>query len=773
MVLRKPDKDDYTIPKAYRPIALLNTIGKIMDAVLARRLSYLVEAHHVLPDTHIGGRKLRSTEHALHLITEKIYKAWNTGHGRVASLLLLDVSGAFDNVSHERLLHDLRTRRVDEKLVKWIASFLSERRTRIMMDDFTSEEHAISTGIPQGSPLSPILYIFYNAGLLETCAVDHDTTATGYIDDAAILACGDTTAETCAKLKVALEKAQRWATTHASKFAPDKFQLTHFTRSRTRFDIEQEVETEWRNIMPKKTCKYLGVVMDRKLNWKSHIEKIRQKASKSVNALASLGSSTWGIRMSDMRKIYNGVVVPQMMYACSAWSNSRSNGTPYTIKTLNTLRSIQARGARAICGAFRATSRAALDVETHLLPVAQQIEKHNMQTLDRIMSGSMATAFDDICRNHPSPNTRKSLYTSPLYSIYHRREGVKPAEDCPMESIPPFVTPPWWMGPTIHIEEEAAARSTHDREITKGDICIYTDGSSIGGHVGAAAVYFDTGQISKTYMGTDATSTVYAAELQGINLALAMARAEVEAGSCQKLINIFADNQAAIRSLTRPEGRSGAYILKQIATKVESLQNSGRKVVVRWVPSHEGIKGNEAADIAAKEATGWRVGSEIGPRADLPTELYTLRATRKMWTRKEADRNWQSSWQQETKGRTTFRHTTAPSEKVLQLHEGLTKRQSAILVQMRTEKIGLKDFLFRRKVPDILDPMCDCREGRQTVRHVLLICRKLKDIRRQELGHLPEGNDLRAILSKRKVATKAIKFMERVQILGQSRVAEE
>jgi exonuclease III len=513
VVLRKPDKDDYTLPKAYRPIALLNTIGKIMDAVLARRLSYLVEAHNVLPNTHIGGRKLRSTEHALHLIIEKIYKAWNVGRGRVASLLLLDVSGAFDNVSHERLLHNLRTRRVDEKLVRWLASFLKERWTRMTMDDFTSKEHSISTGIPQGSPLSPILYIFYNAGLLETCELDLDTTATGYIDDAAILACGDTTAETCAKLKVALQKAQNWATAHASKFAPDKFQLAHFTRSRTRFDIEQEVETEWGNIMPKTTCKYLGVVMDHKLDWKPHVEKIKQKVSKSVNALASLGSSTWGISMSDMRKIYNGVVVPQMMYACSVWSNSRSNGTPYTKKTLITLRSIQARGARAICGAFRATSRAALDIETHLLPVAQQIEKHNAHALSRIISSNMISDFDGIANGRFDRVPRKTPYTSPLRSIHRQREGLRPAEPYHMETIPPFVAPPWWLGPTIHIEEEACARSTHDREATKGNVCIYTDGSSIGGHVGAAAVCLDTGQTSKTYMGTDATSTVYAAEL--------------------------------------------------------------------------------------------------------------------------------------------------------------------------------------------------------------------------------------------------------------------
>ncbi|KAI6789402.1 hypothetical protein KC331_g213 [Hortaea werneckii] len=773
VVLRKPGKDNYTIPKAYRPIALLNTIGKIMDAVMARRLSYLVETYHVLPNTHIGGRKLRSTEHALHMIIERIYKAWNSGRGKVASLLLLDVSGAFDNVSHERLLHNLRTRRVDEKMVLWITSFLGKRQTRITMDDFTSEEYAINTGIPQGSPLSPIFYIFYNAGLLETCELDQDTTATGYIDDAAILACGDTTSETCEKLKLALEKAQHWASTHASKFAPDKFQLTHFTRSRTRFDTEKEIETEWGNILPSTTCKYLGVVMDQKLNWKSHIEEIRRKVSKSVNALASLGSSTWGVRMSDMRKIYRGVVVPQMMYACSVWSNSRGNGTPYTGKTLQILRSLQARGARAITGAFRATSSVALDVEAHLLPVVQQIERHNTDTLGRIMTCQTAPELDHISRNSTRGSARMPVYTSPLRNINRRYKDTISTNAYAMETISPFIAPPWWRGPATHIDQEIEARSIHDREIKKEGISIYTDGSCIGGHVGAAAVYPETRQMRNAYMGTDATSTVYVAELEGINLALTMADVEVDAGAFQRRINIFVDNQAAIRSLTRPEGRSGAYILKQIAARVESLQEKGHIVVVRWIPSHEGIEGNEAADIAAKEATGWREGPASGPRADPPPKLYALQATLKMWSRKEADKMWETSWQQETKGRTTFRHTPAPSKKVLQLHEGLTKRQSAILVQLRTEKIGLRDFLFRRKVPNILDPMCTCQEGRQTVRHILLTCRKLRDVRRQELGHLPEGNDLRAILSKRKVAIKAIKLIERTQILGQSRIVEE
>jgi hypothetical protein len=150
VVLRKPGKDNYTTPKAYRPIALLNTIGKVMGAIIARRLSYLVEEFHVIPRLHIGGRKLRSVEHALHTVMERVFEAWNTGQGQVLSLLLLDVSGAFDNVSHVRLLHNLRKRRDDERVVRWIASFLSDRRTRIAIDGYESEEYHIETGIPQG-----------------------------------------------------------------------------------------------------------------------------------------------------------------------------------------------------------------------------------------------------------------------------------------------------------------------------------------------------------------------------------------------------------------------------------------------------------------------------------------------------------------------------------------------------------------------------------------------------------------------------------------------
>jgi hypothetical protein len=228
---------------------------------------------------------------------------------------------------------------------------------------------------------------------------------------------------------------------------------------------------------------------------------------------------------------------------------------------------------------------------------------------------------------------------------------------------------------------------------------------------------------------------------------------------------IYTDNQAAIRLLAKPKGRSGAYLLKTIARKIQELQDDGLPTEIYWIPAHKGIPGNEAADRAAKEATGWRKSGKPGPKADISEELFTLKATLKTWIHKEANRRWASEWQNETKGRSTRKYTPEPTKRILRMHENLTKRQSAILVQMRTGKIGLNDFLFSRRVPGILRPECECGEGRQTVDHVLLRCRKHDELRNRKLGYLRGRGDLRKILNEHKPATKAIKFMEQTQIL--------
>ena len=110
IILKKPQKSDYSEPKAYRPITLLDTLRKALEAVISIRICEYAEANRLLLEEQMGARKGRSVETALESITDAVYTVWSIGGANIASLLLLDIARAFDNVLHERLLHNLKVK---------------------------------------------------------------------------------------------------------------------------------------------------------------------------------------------------------------------------------------------------------------------------------------------------------------------------------------------------------------------------------------------------------------------------------------------------------------------------------------------------------------------------------------------------------------------------------------------------------------------------------------------------------------------------------------
>ena len=107
-----PGKPRYDIPKAYRPVALVNTIAKLLSSIVAEDLVHLMEKHALLPANHFGGRPGRTMMDSLHLLVDTVKAAWH--RKQVVSVLFLDVEGAFPNAVMERLLHNLWKRRVPE-----------------------------------------------------------------------------------------------------------------------------------------------------------------------------------------------------------------------------------------------------------------------------------------------------------------------------------------------------------------------------------------------------------------------------------------------------------------------------------------------------------------------------------------------------------------------------------------------------------------------------------------------------------------------------------
>ena len=132
LILRKPGKPDYTKAKPYRLIALENTLGKVMEFIVADMISYLTETHDLLPAHHYGGRPGRSAEDAMMILSENIYRAWK--ENKVYTAVFMDVAGAFNNVHHKRLTHNLRKRRIPASIAKWTQSFLQDRSTQLQFN---------------------------------------------------------------------------------------------------------------------------------------------------------------------------------------------------------------------------------------------------------------------------------------------------------------------------------------------------------------------------------------------------------------------------------------------------------------------------------------------------------------------------------------------------------------------------------------------------------------------------------------------------------------
>jgi hypothetical protein len=144
-VLRKPEKLHYDIPKAYRPIVLLNTMWKVLTAIIANHISFLTEEHQLLPVKHFGGRPGCTTVDALHLLTYKIKEAWRSG--KIAAVLFLDIEGPFPNAVLAKLLHNLRKRGVSNKYMEFVSCMLHDRNTMLKFNGYTSDHIKINNRI--------------------------------------------------------------------------------------------------------------------------------------------------------------------------------------------------------------------------------------------------------------------------------------------------------------------------------------------------------------------------------------------------------------------------------------------------------------------------------------------------------------------------------------------------------------------------------------------------------------------------------------------------
>src|SRR5271168_4615466 len=384
VVLRKPGKPSYEVPKAHRPIVLISTMAKVLTAMVAENLSKMIERYHLLPKTHFGGRPGRSTADAVHYLVEKVCTAWR--NKRVVSVLFLDVEGAFPNAATVRLIHNLKRRRVPAATVRYVRQLLSGRKTRLRFDDYVSEITNITNGIGQGDPISMLLYILYNTDLLDL--PDNPTTedAIGYADDIALVATGSDFQETTKRLKRMMTKDDgglQWSIDHNSRFEVTKSAVIHFSR-KTVPDPEIEngririgrptLVLDGQVVQEVESYRYLGVQIDSQLRWREQAQRATANATKWILQFRRLTRPSTGVKSKLMRQLYLAVALPKVLYGIDVWytpptksvGQARNSGSAGVLRSLQ---KVQRIAALAITGTLRTLPNDYVDAHAGILPM--------------------------------------------------------------------------------------------------------------------------------------------------------------------------------------------------------------------------------------------------------------------------------------------------------------------------------------------------------------------------------------------------------------------
>ena len=228
ILLRKQDKPNYSIPKAYRVISLLECLGKVVEKVVATKISKFCEEKQVLHEGQFGSRKNRSTHDALLQLITFVEKAWL--EKQLAGAIFMDVKGAFDRVDQKKLTQILIDIGLSQNLVRWVESFLQERKAQLVIDGHECPIRDISAGLPQGSPVSPILFIVYIHVLLKRI---EDELPQGqnisFVDDIGILAKGTSVEEVAEQLEQAGVSLVQKGKEHKVEFDEDKTEAILFS----------------------------------------------------------------------------------------------------------------------------------------------------------------------------------------------------------------------------------------------------------------------------------------------------------------------------------------------------------------------------------------------------------------------------------------------------------------------------------------------------------------------------------------------------------------
>ena len=260
-------KGEYNNPAQYRPISILTTISKVFERSATEQIMDFYIVNNKLSTKQHAYRKYHSTTTCIFELTETALKYIDDGY--LVAIASLDLSKAFDSLSHDLILQKLLNMGLDGTAVKWIKSYLSNRKQVVKFGKIESDEEIVESGVPQGSIIGPLLFI--------TCTDDiedemKDYNIFSYADDMQILVKGKTTLELENKLEAAIKMANSYYNRNSLLNNATKTEImllgTKQKLSKTRaLKVKVTEDGKEKYLYGEEHLKILGIYIDQSLQW--------------------------------------------------------------------------------------------------------------------------------------------------------------------------------------------------------------------------------------------------------------------------------------------------------------------------------------------------------------------------------------------------------------------------------------------------------------------------------------------------------------------------
>ena len=345
----------------YRPISLLNTIGKVLETIIHKYVFNFLNDHQIFTTLQSGFVPGDSTVNQLVEIYNTFCQALD--EGKEVRAIFCDISKAFDRVWHKGLLFKLNSVGISGSLLQWFTDYLDNRKQRVVIPGVWSDWSLVKAGVPQGSILGPLLFLLYINDIVENI----NSSVRLFADDTSLYIIVDNPTQAAYQLNSDLLKIHQWATKWLVTFNPSKSESVIFSRKRNKTE-HPNIFMDRQPIQEVNSHKHLGIFFSSDCTWHEHLEYIKCKAWARLNVMRKL---KFKLDRKSLQTIYFTFIRPILEYADVVWNNC----TQYEI---NELDKIQNEAARIVTGATKLVSINSLIKETGWETLLTRRKKHKL-----------------------------------------------------------------------------------------------------------------------------------------------------------------------------------------------------------------------------------------------------------------------------------------------------------------------------------------------------------------------------------------------------------